>query len=134
RELKHQVNDAGAVAIVVVDNFAATLQRVVADTPIKHIVTTGIGDLLGFPKGALVNAVLKHVRKMVPPFRLDGAVRLSDALKRGARHRPPRVELKGDDIAFLQYTGGTTGVAKGAMLTHRNMVANMLQAGVWVGD
>src|SRR5690625_3241094 len=132
RELEHQLVDAGATAIVVIDNFAATLQKVVADTPVKHVITTGIGDLLGFPKGALVNFALKHVKKMVPPFKLDGAVRLTDALKRGARHKLPRPELTHDDIAFLQYTGGTTGVAKGAMLTHRNMVANMLQAGIWV--
>jgi len=132
RELEHQLVDAGVTAIVVIDNFAATLQKVVADTPVKHVITTGIGDLLGFPRGALVNFALKHVKKMVPPFKLDGAVRLTDALKRGARHKLPRPELTHDDIAFLQYTGGTTGVAKGAMLTHRNMVANMLQAGSWV--
>ncbi|HEX7339900.1 MAG TPA: AMP-binding protein [Rhodanobacteraceae bacterium] len=134
RELKHQLNDAQASAIVVVDNFAATLQKVVADTPVKHVITTGIGDLLGFPKGALVNFVLKHVKKMVPPYTLPGAVRLTDALKRGARHKLRKPELTHDDLAFLQYTGGTTGVAKGAMLTHRNMIANMLQAGAWIGD
>ncbi len=133
RELKHQLTDAEAAAIVVLDNFANTLQKVVADTPVKHIVTTGIGDLLGFPKGAVVNFVLKHIKKMVPPFHLDGAVRFRDALKRGARHRHKRVELGHDDVVFLQYTGGTTGVAKGAMLTHANMIANMLQAGVWIG-
>ncbi len=134
RELEHQLVDADAAAIVVLDNFAGTLQKVLADTPVKHVVTTGIGDLLGFPKGALVNFVLKHVKKMVPPFRIEGAVRFRDALKRGARHRPGRVDLGHDDVVFLQYTGGTTGVAKGAMLTHANMIANMLQAGVWIGD
>ncbi|HET7266841.1 MAG TPA: AMP-binding protein [Oleiagrimonas sp.] len=133
RELKHQLVDAEVSAIVVVDNFAATLEKVVAETPVKHVITTGIGDLLGFPKGTLINFALKHVKKMVPSFKLDDAVRLTDALKRGAGHKPPKPEITHDDIAFLQYTGGTTGVAKGAMLTHRNMVANMLQAGAWVG-
>ena len=133
RELKHQLLDSGAKAIVVLDNFAATLQQVVADTPVQHIVTTGIGDLLGFPKGALVNFVLKHVKKMVPAYSLPHAVRFRDALARGAAHPLPEVQLGHDDIAFLQYTGGTTGVAKGAMLTHGNMVANMLQAAAWIG-
>ena len=133
RELKHQLNDSGAKAIVVLDNFASTLQEVLADTHVQHIVTTGIGDLLGFPKGAVVNFVLKHVKKMVPAFNLPGAVRFRDALAQGAGYPLPAVELAHDDIAFLQYTGGTTGVAKGAMLTHGNMIANMLQAGAWIG-
>ena len=133
RELKHQLKDSGAKAIVVVDNFAATVQQSVAETDIQHIVTTGIGDLLGFPKGAIVNFVLKHVKKMVPPFQLPQAVRFRDALTLGAAHPLPQVDLNHDDVAFLQYTGGTTGVAKGAMLTHGNMIANMLQAGAWIG-
>jgi long-chain acyl-CoA synthetase len=132
RELKHQLEDAGAKAIVVLDNFAATLQQVVAETHVQHIITTGIGDLLG-PKGVLINFVLKHVKKMVPAFNLPQAVRFRDALRRGAPHPLQPVALGHDDIAFLQYTGGTTGVAKGAMLTHGNMIANMLQAGAWVG-
>ena len=133
REVKHQLEDAGAKAIVVLDNFAATVQQVVAETAVKHIVTTGIGDLLGL-KGVLINFALKHVKKMVPPYQLPHAVRFGDALSRGARHAMPKVELTHDDIAFLQYTGGTTGVAKGAMLTHGNMVANMLQADAWIGN
>jgi len=133
RELKHQLEDSGAKAIVVLDNFAATLQHVVAETQVQHIVTTGLGDLLGFPKGALVNFVLKHVKKMVPAFDLPQAVRFRDALARGAAHPMQTVVLGHDDVAFLQYTGGTTGVAKGAMLTHGNMIANMLQAGAWIG-
>ncbi|EIL88795.1 putative long-chain fatty acyl CoA ligase [Rhodanobacter fulvus Jip2] len=133
RELKHQLEDSGAKAIVVLDNFAATLQQSLDGTQIEHIVTTGIGDMLGFPKGALINFVLKHVKKMVPSFRLPQAVRFRDALARGAAHPLPAVTLTRDDLAFLQYTGGTTGVAKGAMLTHGNMVANMLQASAWIG-
>ncbi len=133
RELKHQLDDSGAKAIVVMDNFAATVQKVVAETPVKHIITTGMGDMLGFPKGALFNFVLKHVKKLVPSFNLPQATRFRDALTRGASHRAPSVALTHDDIAFLQYTGGTTGVAKGAMLTHGNMVANMLQADAWIG-
>jgi len=133
RELRHQLEDSGAKAIVVLDNFAATLEEVIAETGVRHVVTTGIGDLLGFPKGALVNFAVRHVKKMVPPYRLPQAVRFRDALARGARHPLPKVAQSHDDIAFLQYTGGTTGVAKGAMLTHGNMIANMLQAGAWIG-
>ncbi|WP_243050859.1 long-chain-fatty-acid--CoA ligase [Dyella sp. RRB7] len=132
RELKHQLEDAGAKAIVVLDNFAATLQQVVEETAVKHIITTGIGDLLG-AKGVLINFALKHVKKMVPPYHLPHAVRFNDALAKGASHPLVKVPLGHDDIAFLQYTGGTTGVAKGAMLTHGNMVANMMQAGAWIG-
>ena len=133
RELKHQLEDAGAKAIVVLDNFAATLQQVVAETHVEHIITTGIGDLLG-AKGVLINFALKHVKKMVPDYQLPHAVRFTDALSKGASHPLPKVQLDHEDIAFLQYTGGTTGVAKGAMLTHGNMVANMLQAGAWIGS
>jgi long-chain acyl-CoA synthetase len=130
RELKHQLEDSGAKAILVLDNFAATLQQIVAQTHVQHIITTGIGDLLG-AKGVLINFALKHVKKMVPAFELPQAVRFNDALSKGNGHTLPPVQLGHDDVAFLQYTGGTTGVAKGAMLTHGNMVANMLQAGVW---
>jgi long-chain acyl-CoA synthetase len=134
RELKHQLQDSGAKAIVVLDNFAATLQQVVAETRVQHVVTTGLGDMLGFPKAALINFALKYIKKMVPAFHLPQAVRLRDALTRGAPHPLPPVSLGHDDIAFLQYTGGTTGVAKGAMLTHGNMVANMLQADAWINS
>ncbi|RDI99474.1 long-chain-fatty-acid--CoA ligase [Dyella solisilvae] len=132
RELRHQLEDAGAKAIVVLDNFAATLQQVVEETGVKHIITTGIGDLLG-AKGVLINFALKHVKKMVPAYHLPQAVRFNDALSQGASHPLPKVQLGHEDIAFLQYTGGTTGVAKGAMLSHGNMIANMMQAGAWVG-
>ena len=133
RELQHQMKDSGAKAIVVLDNFASTLQQVIDQTDLKHVITTGIGDLLGFPKGTLINFVLKYVKRIVPAFNLPQAVRFRDALAHGATQPMPAVTLTHDDIAFLQYTGGTTGVAKGAMLTHGNMVANMLQADAWIG-
>ena len=133
RELKHQLVDAGASAIVVVDNFGHTVQEVLAETPLKQVITTGLGDMLGFPKGPIVNFVLKYVKKMVPDYDIPGAVRFRDALAAGKRHALPQVDIDPGDIAFLQYTGGTTGVAKGAMLTHRNLVANMQQASAWLG-
>jgi long-chain acyl-CoA synthetase len=133
RELEHQLNDSGAEAIVILENFASTLEEVVGRTKVKSIVTTQIGDMLGFPKSVLANFVVKRVKKMVPPFRLPGAVRFGEALSAGAGHRlaPPPLSL--EDVAFLQYTGGTTGVSKGAMLTHGNLVANLLQVSSWVG-
>ncbi|HET7843069.1 MAG TPA: AMP-binding protein [Xanthomonadales bacterium] len=133
RELKHQLEDSGAVAIVVLDNFAHTVQQVVRDTKVQHVVTTGVGDLLPFPRNAIVNFGAKYIKKLVPDFDIPGAVRFNDALKRGAAHKLPRVDVGFEDIAFLQYTGGTTGVAKGAMLTHRNLVANMQQSSAWLG-
>jgi long-chain acyl-CoA synthetase len=133
RELRHQLHDAGVSAIVVLDNFAATLAEVLRDTPVKHVVTTGLGDLLGFPKSHVVNFMLRHVKKLVPPYSIPHAVRFNAALAAGARQAPPKTALTHDDIAFLQYTGGTTGVAKGAMLTHGNMVANMQQSSAWLG-
>ncbi|HZX71929.1 MAG TPA: AMP-binding protein [Rhodanobacter sp.] len=132
-ELKHQLVDAGVKAIVVLDNFAVTLQHILAATPLQHVVITSVGELLGFPKGALINFVLRHVKKAIPAYDLPNAVTFRDALSAGSAHQPPPVSLGHDDVAFLQYTGGTTGVAKGAMLTHGNMIANMLQAGVWIG-
>jgi len=131
RELKHQLVDSGAAVLVVVDNFCDTVQQVIADTPIKHVVTTGLGDMLG-AKGIVVNFVLKYIKKMVPNYSLRGAIRFNQALKLGSRHTLPKVEIDHDDVAFLQYTGGTTGVAKGAMLTNRNLVANMQQASAWI--
>ena len=132
RELKHQLVDAGVAVLLVVDNFGDTVQQVIADTPVKQVITTGLGDMLGFPKGAIVNFVLKYVKKMVPDYDLPNAIRFKDALKLGKRHSMPVVEVDHEDIAFLQYTGGTTGVAKGAMLTHRNLIANMQQASAWI--
>ena len=133
RELRHQLIDSGASALLVVDNFGHTVQEVVADTPLKQVITTGLGDLIGFPKGPIINFVLRYVKKMVPDYDIPGAVRFRDALAIGKRHVLPAIDIDPGDIAFLQYTGGTTGVAKGAMLTHRNLVANMQQASAWLG-
>ncbi len=132
RELKHQLVDSGASAILVLDNFGKTVQEVVAETQVKQVITTGLGDMLAFPKGAIVNFVLKYVKKMVPDYDIPGAIRFKNALTLGQMHTLPTVEIGPEDIAFLQYTGGTTGVAKGAMLTHRNLVANMQQASGWI--
>ena len=128
RELRHQLADSGARAIVVLENFGHVLEECIDDTEVKHVVVTGLGDMLGFPKSALVNFVVRHVKKLVPPFRIDGAVRWKDALASGRGAAAGSADLNGDDLAFLQYTGGTTGVSKGAMLTHRNMIASVLQA------
>ncbi|MDH3942465.1 MAG: AMP-binding protein, partial [Xanthomonadales bacterium] len=132
RELKHQLTDSGARAIVVVENFAHVLEKVVGETPVEQVITTRIGDLLGFPKGTIINFMLKHVKKAVPDFSIPGATRFNQALQEGSRMALTPVELGLDDLAFLQYTGGTTGVAKGAMLTHRNLVANMQQSKAWM--
>ncbi len=131
RELRHQLEDSGARAIVILENFAHTLDEVIAETPVEHVVTTGIGDLLTRPKGWIVNAVLRYVRREVPSYRLPGAVRFRKALREGSRHELAPVELGLADLAFLQYTGGTTGVSKGAMLSHRNMVYNVEQSIAW---
>ena len=131
RELEHQLTDSGAELIVVVENFACTLAEVLSKTEVRHVVITTIGDMLGL-KGVLVDFVLRHVKKMIPAWNIPGTTRLSDALSEGRKRKLERVELGHEDIAFLQYTGGATGVAKGAMLLHRNIVANLLQAGAWV--
>jgi long-chain acyl-CoA synthetase len=130
RELEHQLNDSGAEVIVILENFAAALQQVVSRTKLKHVVVAALGDLLGL-KGAIVNLVVRHVKKMVPAYELPGALRFNEVLAAGAGHELRRVEVGQEDIAFLQYTGGTTGVAKGAMLLHRNILANLEMVAAW---
>ncbi|MDD5176855.1 MAG: long-chain-fatty-acid--CoA ligase [Sterolibacterium sp.] len=132
RELEHQLKDSGAEAIVILDNFASVLQQVVAKTAIKHIIVTSLGDMLGFLKGMLVNFVVRNVKKMVPAWNLPTSVKFEDTLASGAGAALKPVAMDHQDIAFLQYTGGTTGVAKGAMLTHGNMIANLQQAHAWL--
>ena len=131
RELEHQLKDSGAKAIVIIENFAHVLQKVMSAVPSKKVVVTALGDLLGFPKSLIVNTVVRKLKKMVPAFELPGAVRFNDALAagRGKSYTPARVGP--DDIAVLQYTGGTTGVSKGAVLLHRHLVANILQSEAW---
>ena len=133
RELEHQLVDSGTSAIVVLDNFGDTVQQVIARTRVRQAITTGLGDMVGGAKGAIMNFVLRHVKKMVPRYELPGAVRFKEALAIGEMHPRREVVIDSGDTAFLQYTGGTTGIAKGAMLTHRNLVANMEQAAAWVG-
>lgn len=128
RELEHQLKDSGAKAMLIIENFAQTLEKIVTKTPVEHVIMTSLGDRLGLVKGKVVNAVVKYVKKMVPAFNLPDAIRFNAALAKGKKLSFTRVEICGDDLAFLQYTGGTTGLSKGAMLTHRNMVANLEQA------
>jgi long-chain acyl-CoA synthetase len=131
RELEFQLKDSGAEAIVVLENFAAVLQEALPQTQVKHVVVASLGDMLGTLKGTLVNGVVRHVKKMVPRWNIPGAIRFNDALGQGRRAGFTRVDVGADDIAFLQYTGGTTGVAKGAVLLHRNLIANVLQIDAW---
>jgi len=131
-ELAHQLKDSGASVIVVIENFAHTLEEALDKTPIKTVVTTQIGDLFPFPKRLLVNFVVKRIKKMTPPWRIPGAIPFRRTLTEGAKQTLIDVPLTHDDLAFLQYTGGTTGVSKGAMLTHGNLVANLQQASAWL--
>jgi long-chain acyl-CoA synthetase len=132
REMKHQLVDSGARAIVIVENFANVMSEIRNEVPVEFIITTKIGDMLNFPKGLLINFVMKYVKKVIPEWNLPGSVSFVETLKAGKNLKFEKPELDHDDLAFLQYTGGTTGVAKGAMLTHRNMVANMLQSREWM--
>ena len=132
RELQHQLHDSGARAILILENFAHTLADVHGDLELDTVIVTGVGDLLAFPKSLLVNFALRHVKKQVPEYSLPGAVSFNEALSKGRYENLERVELGHEDIAFLQYTGGTTGVSKGAVLTHRNLVANVLQSEAWI--
>jgi len=133
RELEHQLKDSGAKAILILENFATTLEEVIEETGVETVIVTGIGDLFRFPKSLVVNFVLRHVKKQVPEFSLPDSVSFAEAMSKGRYENLEPVPLGHDDIAFLQYTGGTTGVSKGAVLTHRNMCANVLQAEAWMG-
>jgi long-chain acyl-CoA synthetase len=136
RELEHQLHDSGAKVVVILENFCTTLEQVVAKTHVEQVITTQAGDLLGFPKSLIVNWVVKHKKKAVPPWNIAGTVTLKKALSQGggagADYGAPKIQS--GDIAFLQYTGGTTGVSKGAMLTHRNIIANLEQLSAWMQD
>ncbi|HEY8047733.1 MAG TPA: long-chain-fatty-acid--CoA ligase [Ramlibacter sp.] len=131
RELEHQLKDSGAKAIVIIENFASTLDQCIAATPVQHVVLASMGDMLGKLKGAIVNYVVRHKKKLVPKFNLPAAVRFNDAIAQGRRSAFRKPEIAGDDVAVLQYTGGTTGVSKGAVLLHRNIIANVLQSQAW---
>jgi long-chain acyl-CoA synthetase len=131
RELEHQLRDSGAKAIVIIENFAGTLEKCIDATPVKHVVLCAMGDQLGWLKGVLVNYVVRNVKKLVPSYQLPQAVRFNEAIAQGERARFVRPEVGPDDVAVLQYTGGTTGVSKGAVLLHRNVVANVLQSEAW---
>jgi long-chain acyl-CoA synthetase len=133
RELEHQLKDSGAKAILVLENFAHVLQEVVTHTSLQKVLVTAVGDMLGAPKSWIVNYVVRHKRKQVKPWHIAGAMDFREALAAGQRHALKPVALTPEDLAFLQYTGGTTGVSKGAMLTHRNIVANVIQAQAWIG-
>ncbi|WP_247233221.1 AMP-binding protein [Telluribacter sp. SYSU D00476] len=132
REMQHQFKDSGAKAIVILANFGSNLEKILANTDIKHIIITEIGDRLGFPKKLIVNAVVKYVKKMVPAYSLPGAVPFNEALAKGAGATYTRPQVSNKDLAFIQYTGGTTGVSKGAMLTHRNLIANVEANNAWL--
>jgi long-chain acyl-CoA synthetase len=131
RELEHQLKDSGAEAIIVLENFAHTVQQVIANTAVKHVIVSSLGELLGF-KGVIVNLVVRRVKKMVPVYSLPGAVSFNDALATGRAAKFVKPQIGPDDVAFLQYTGGTTGISKGATLLHRNIVANVLQNDAWL--
>jgi long-chain acyl-CoA synthetase len=134
RELKHQLKDSGAKCIIILENFAHILEEVLPETDVEQVVTTGVGDLLSWPKSVITNLVIRHIKKSVPGFRIPGSVAFKKALKSGADKALDEVDIGYADIAYLQYTGGTTGVSKGAMLSHRNMVYNVHQTVVWQGD
>ncbi|MBP7115827.1 MAG: long-chain-fatty-acid--CoA ligase [Polaromonas sp.] len=131
RELEHQLKDSGAKAIVIIENFATTLEQCIAATPVKHVIISAMGDRLGLLKGALVNYVVRHVKKMVPTYNLPGAVRFNEAIAQGTGKTLKKPVIKSTDVAVLQYTGGTTGVSKGAVLLHSNVIANVLQSEAW---
>ncbi len=131
-EMKHQFTDSGAKAIVILSNFAFNLEKILKDTSIEHVIVTDLGDMLGGLKGSLVSFVVKYIKKMVPAYHLPTAIKFKDALQKGSKSKFEKPEIANNDLAFLQYTGGTTGVSKGAMLTHRNLIANLQQVEAWL--
>ena len=134
RELHHQLADSGAEAVVALENFAQTLEKAIVGTAIRSVIVTGVGDLLGAPRGLIANFVVRRIRRAVPPWSLPQAVRFNRALAQGRSRKAELPKIEPDDLAFLQYTGGTTGVPKGAMLTHRNMIANLQQVAAWIAS
>ncbi|QJW87992.1 AMP-binding protein [Spirosoma taeanense] len=132
REMQHQFKDSGAKAIVILANFASNLEKILEKTDIRHVIVTQLGDLLGFPKKQIVNAVVKYSKKLVPPYTIPKAISFNDALNRGSKHSFQPVSIQSNDLAFIQYTGGTTGVSKGAVLSHRNLIANVEGQDVWM--
>lgn len=132
RELLHQLNDSSCSAIIILKNFAHTLEKIISQTKVKKVITTGLGDLLPFPKNHLVNSVLKYVKKMVPDYQFENEISFGQAISKGTENTFVRPKIDPEDIAFLQYTGGTTGLSKGAILTNRNIVANIIQASTWI--
>jgi len=131
-EMRHQFKDSGAKAIVILANFASQLEQIIKETNIESVVITEVGDLLPFPKNLVVNSIVKYVKKMVPPFSIPQAIAFNDAISAGGEYTYDRPKVKQSDIAFLQYTGGTTGISKGAILTHKNILANVLQIVEWM--
>ncbi len=134
RELEHQLTDSGATVMLISESSCATLQQALSRTPLRKVIVTGLGDLLGFPKGLIANFVLRHVKKVIPAWSLPGSIRFDEVMSRGASLTLDPVDVGPEDVAFLQYTGGTTGVAKGAVLTHRNLVANTIQVVSWMPE
>jgi long-chain acyl-CoA synthetase len=132
RELKHQLTDSGAEAMIVLANFANVLDKVIAETQVRKVIVTDLGDALGFPKSFIVNTMVRRVKKLVPPYKVPGHARFNDVMREGGRAKPKAVDIDSDSLAFLQYTGGTTGPSKGAMLSHSNIYSNILQNAAWV--